>query len=91
MKKRLNKSEKKVIEKLADDQLNVLNSLRGRVKLMQERISELESKIASEGIATNYSSSSDILRIAQEIYAMELRLSTLKLMQMDLEFSFRKG
>lgn len=91
MKKRLNKSEKKVIERLTDDQLNVLNSLRGRVKLMKDRIGELENKINSEGIATNYSSSSDILRIAQEIYAMELRLSSLKLMQMDMEFSFRNG
>ncbi len=91
MKKRLNKSEKKVIEKLTDDQLNTLNSLRGRVKLMKDRIGELENKINSEGIATNYSSSSDILRIAQEIYAMELRLSSLKLTQMDMEFSFRKG
>ena len=89
MKKRLNKSEKKVIEKLSDDQLNTLNSLRGRVKLMKDRIEELENKINSEGIATNYSSSSDILRIAQEIYVMELRLSSLKLMQIDIEFSFR--
>lgn len=89
MKKRLNKSEKKVIEKLANDQLNTLNSLRGRVKLMKDRIDELENKINSEGIATNYSSSSDILRIAQEIYVMELRLSSLKLMQIDIEFSFR--
>ena len=89
--KRLTKSEKKVIEALVDDQISTLNSLRNRVESMKKKIDDLASKMSTEGINTNYSSSSDIMKVAQDIYALELRLSRLKIMQTDMEYTFRKS
>ena len=83
-KKRLTKQEKAFIEKLRGQQVRTLMRLKSALKLASDKTDELKSKIESSGIETNYSSSSDLLEIAERVYRFELRLSELKQIECDV-------
>ena len=87
-KKRLTKQEKIFIEKLRDQQVRTLMSLKSALKLASDKTDELKSKIESSGIDTNYSSSSDLLEIAERVYRFELRLSELKQIESDVIYGW---
>jgi uncharacterized protein YicC (UPF0701 family) len=85
-KKRLTKSEKKTIEKIQALRGRALQALRDRVQFLIKRSEELVSKIDDSGLATNYSVSSDLMRIAEDIYRLEMRLGELGLIRTDIEY-----
>ena len=84
-KKRLTKSEKKTVEALKAKRTRALVSLKGRTEFLIKRSEELISKINLSGVDSYYSISSDIFRIAEDVYRLEMQLSVLKAMQSDLE------
>jgi len=85
-KKRLTKNEKKVVEKIETIRIRALKSLRDRTQFLIKRSEELVAKIDNTGVAANYSVSSDLMRIAEDIYRLELRLAELGLMKTDIEY-----
>ena len=89
-KKRLTKSEKKVVEELQAMRIRALQQLRDRTVFLMKRGEEIISKIDRSGISSNYSVSSDVMRIAEDIYRLELRLGELGLIVYDIEHGNKK-
>ncbi len=89
-KKRLTKSQKKVVEELQAIRNRTLISLKERVQFLMKRSEELLSRIESEGTSANYSVSSDVYRIAEDVYRLEMRLAELGLIAYDLEYRHTK-
>ena len=89
-KKKLTKTEKATIAKLDDQQLRALTTLRTRVEVLIKTATETLVKIDANGINNHYSQNSDILRYAQEVWAVSYRLGTLKAMRDDLIYSYGK-
>ena len=85
-KKRLTKSEKKAVEKLQGIRLRTLLQLKERIEFLVKRSNELISKVENTGIASNYSVSSDLMRIAEDVYRLELRLAELGMIVTDIEY-----
>jgi hypothetical protein len=67
-KKRLTKGQKKVVEELEEIRNRTLISLKGRIEFLIKRSEELLTRIGNEGTTANYSVSSDIYRIAEDVY-----------------------
>ena len=89
-KRRLTKSQKKVVEELDAMRNRALISLKNRIQFLIKQSNELLSKIEGSGTAANYSVSSDIYRIADDVYRLELRLAELGLIKYDIEYE-KKG
>jgi len=89
-KKKLTKGEKRVVEELQSMRIRSLQQLRDRTGFLIKRSEELISKIDNSGISNNYSVSSDIMRIAEDVYRLELRLGELGLMVYDIECGNKK-
>ncbi len=88
-KKRLTKGEKKVVDKIQGMRIRTLQQLKDRVQFLIKRCNELSSKIDSAGVSTNYSVSSDIMRIAEDVYRLELRLAELGLIKYNMEYEYK--
>ena len=89
-KRRLTKSQKKVIEEIDSIRNRTLLALKQRIEFLVKRSGELLARIESEGTAANYSVSSDIYRIAEDVYRLELRLAELGLIKYDMEYEHAK-
>ena len=89
-KKRLTKSQQKVVEELEAIRNRTLISLKDRVRFLIKRSEELSTRIENEGTSANYSVSSDVYRIAEDVYRLEMRLAELGLIVYDLKLSPKK-
>ena len=87
-KKRLTKGEKKVVDKVQGIRIRALQQLKDRVHFLIKRSNELLTKIDSAGVSTNYSVSSDLMRIAEDVYRLELRLAELGLIKYNMEYDY---
>ena len=85
-KRRLTKGQKKVVEELDSMRNRTLITLKNRIQFLVKQSNELLSKIETSGIAANYSVSSDVYRIADDVYRLELRLAELGLIKYDIEY-----
>ncbi len=70
--------------------IRALQQLRDRTVFLMKRGEEIISKIDRSGISSNYSVSSDVMRIAEDIYRLELRLGELGLIVYDIEHGNKK-
>ena len=85
-KRRLTKSQKKVIEEIDSMRNRALISLKERIEFLIKRSEELLTRVDNEGTSVNYSVSSDVYRIAEDVYRLELRLAELGLIKYDMSY-----
>lgn len=87
-KRRLTKSQKKVVDEIDTIRNRTLIALKERIQFLVKRSEELLSRIEGEGTSANYSVSSDIYRISEDVYRLELRLAELGLIKYEMQYEY---
>lgn len=83
-KKKLTKLQKAFVEDIRDRRGRTLMSLKVSLKLMRDKLDELEAKVNNEGTRANYSQHSDVMDAAKKIYTQELTLATLMAVETEM-------
>jgi len=89
MKKRLNKYEKKLLEKIHSLQITSLNNLKERSEYLLKLINESLKNIAAQGTKGYYSHNSDVRRVADDVWRASLRLGEMKRLEDDIMETFK--
>lgn len=87
-KRKLTKSERATLDKIQTLQIRALKSLRSRVEVLRSSSDDILKKIDNVGIDNHYSTHSDVLRYASEVWSSSMRLGELKAMRDDLELEY---